>query len=260
MVAKRKNVGGRPRQGEQVKRAPLNLRTDPRLRERIEDAADSHGWSLTQEVETRLISSFTLEQECGGPHIRSFTTMLAAAMFRIETRTGKRWNEDRTTFAAVRSAIDLLLKGERPRLPAPEDGPLEQASSALTIARDKWKAARSALNEYREANGIRLVAGVEFPLIAPRHGMFGNAIGPSFMDARANWTNEQRQTEAELVAAEAEANAEHTKAMDAMHEAFEPIQDRYVVAEREGRAEADHWLGILGPKPVRKAETAERDC
>lgn len=49
-----KGRGGRPRHGPAVKKAPLNLRTDPDLRARIERLAERDGLSLTQEAE-RLI-------------------------------------------------------------------------------------------------------------------------------------------------------------------------------------------------------------
>ena len=50
----RKGIGGRPRHGQSVKNAPLNLRTDPDLRAQIETLAQRDGLSLTQEAE-RLI-------------------------------------------------------------------------------------------------------------------------------------------------------------------------------------------------------------
>ena len=50
----RKGIGGRPRHGQSVKKAPLNLRTDVDLRSRIEALAERDGLSLTQEAE-RLI-------------------------------------------------------------------------------------------------------------------------------------------------------------------------------------------------------------
>ncbi len=50
----RKGIGGRPRYGQEVKKAPLNLRTDPELRAQIERLAQRDGVSLTREVE-RLI-------------------------------------------------------------------------------------------------------------------------------------------------------------------------------------------------------------
>ena len=50
---------GRPRKGDTVKRAPLNMKTTPRLRDRMQRAADANGRALTQEVEARLDRSLT---------------------------------------------------------------------------------------------------------------------------------------------------------------------------------------------------------
>jgi hypothetical protein len=50
----RKGIGGRPRHSAEVKKAPLNLRTDPALRAEIERLAERDGLSMTQEAE-RLI-------------------------------------------------------------------------------------------------------------------------------------------------------------------------------------------------------------
>jgi predicted HicB family RNase H-like nuclease len=50
----RKGIGGRPRHGADVKKAPLNMRTDAALRAKIEMLAQRDGISLTQEVERLL--------------------------------------------------------------------------------------------------------------------------------------------------------------------------------------------------------------
>lgn len=57
----RKGIGGRPRHGENVKAAYLNMRTDPELRALIETSAAQHGLSLTAEVERRVRLSFAEE-------------------------------------------------------------------------------------------------------------------------------------------------------------------------------------------------------
>lgn len=50
----RKGIGGRPRHGEVVKAAYLNMRTDPELRCRVQASAQARGLSIAQEVE-RLV-------------------------------------------------------------------------------------------------------------------------------------------------------------------------------------------------------------
>lgn len=57
-----KNQGRPPEHGPgQTKRAPLNMRTSPDLRAKIEAAAENNGLSLSQEVERRLLASFDYE-------------------------------------------------------------------------------------------------------------------------------------------------------------------------------------------------------
>ena len=112
------NKGGRPRQGATAKLAPLNMRTDPELREKIEEAADRTGRSLTQEVERRLRTSFILEDFMGGQHVHALVHMLGATINRIEMRTGKKWIEDEATWRAVQEAAKKLIAWDRPPTPA----------------------------------------------------------------------------------------------------------------------------------------------
>lgn len=55
--------GGRPRHGVHLKSAPVGIRTDPALRQMLEDAAAYNGVSLTCEVERRLKASFETTKE-----------------------------------------------------------------------------------------------------------------------------------------------------------------------------------------------------
>lgn len=54
---------GRPREGSDLKCAPLNVRTSPVLRRRIDEARAKSGRSLAQEVESRLHLTFDLEDD-----------------------------------------------------------------------------------------------------------------------------------------------------------------------------------------------------
>ena len=57
----RKGIGGRPRHGAEVKKAPLNLRTDPDLRAAIDASAAAHGLTTTREVERLVRLALTIE-------------------------------------------------------------------------------------------------------------------------------------------------------------------------------------------------------
>ena len=56
---KRSGAVGRPRQFPSLKSAPLGIRTTPELREALEIAAANNRRTLTQEVEHRLLRSFS---------------------------------------------------------------------------------------------------------------------------------------------------------------------------------------------------------
>ncbi|WP_419816137.1 hypothetical protein [Glacieibacterium sp.] len=111
-----KNRGGRPRQGPEVKRAPLNMRTSPAMRTQLEEAADARGWSLTQEVEARLQRTFDEDSYRGGSHNGAFFHLAVASARSIEERNGGRWDEDIETFWAVKAAVNSLLEVNRPLL------------------------------------------------------------------------------------------------------------------------------------------------
>lgn len=60
-MSDRKGIGGRPRHGEQVKRAPLNLTTTPELRARVLASAQAHGLTMTREVERLVVLALDIE-------------------------------------------------------------------------------------------------------------------------------------------------------------------------------------------------------
>lgn len=53
-MSERKGRGGRPREGVHVKKSPMNMRTDPELREAVRSYAVARGLSMTQAAE-RLV-------------------------------------------------------------------------------------------------------------------------------------------------------------------------------------------------------------
>lgn len=50
----RKGIGGRPRERDEVKRAPISIRTVPELRVEIVQRSAQNGLSFTQQVERLL--------------------------------------------------------------------------------------------------------------------------------------------------------------------------------------------------------------
>lgn len=151
MVEEPKPRGRPPKDPGKVKQAPLNMRTDPRLRAMIEEAADANQWSLTQEVETRLRTSFILQDVLGGQHIFSFAHMLCLTIQMIEQETGKRWIDDFLTFERVRAAAERLLKWKQPKADANRKD-MAALTKAQDVAIETDKAASAAVqavSDYR---------------------------------------------------------------------------------------------------------------
>lgn len=105
---------GRPSKGADAKRAPLNLRTSPGLRTKIEEAASLSGRPLTQEVEHRLELSFAQDEALGGAQTAAFVRMVGGALARIEWHAGHKWFEHETSWRAASDAIVDLLTSMRP--------------------------------------------------------------------------------------------------------------------------------------------------
>ena len=101
---------GRPSKGDKAKRAPLNMKTTPQLRDRMQRAADANGRALTQEVEARLDRSLDRDDQFGGQHVATFVDLLGMTIRVIEGRHGARWIDDPGTYDAVEAASLRLLR------------------------------------------------------------------------------------------------------------------------------------------------------
>ena len=101
----------------------LRIRIEPELLARLEKSRKTQGRTLTGEIVHRIEQSFRKSEDAdlaaetfraafGGPTgdlLRSFAT----AIWLLEKRTGKKWNEDRDTAVQVRSATEGVLEGLR---------------------------------------------------------------------------------------------------------------------------------------------------
>jgi predicted DNA-binding protein len=99
----------------------LRIRIEPELLARLEKSRKMQGRTLTGEMVHRIEQSFrksddidlaaeTLRAAFGGPTgdlLRAF----AAAIWLLEKRTGKKWNEDRDTAGQLGSAIGAVVQG-----------------------------------------------------------------------------------------------------------------------------------------------------
>jgi hypothetical protein len=117
MMAKR----GRPPRGEFAeKRSNFNTRITDQLRQRLDQAAKENDRSLSQEIEMRLVRSFSGEDD---PRISSFGKqpstyaifrLAAEAVKDVEAWTGGYWLNDRFTFELAVAAISAVLTSFTP--------------------------------------------------------------------------------------------------------------------------------------------------
>jgi hypothetical protein len=116
---------GRPSQVPgQIKRVPLNMRTTPGTRARLEAAAEKSGRSLVQEVEFRLEQSFASDDVFGGDEYRSIFQIFGAVAKIIEGRTGKDFSDFETS-VAIRQAWQELSYEAAPQAPKAFKGLVE---------------------------------------------------------------------------------------------------------------------------------------
>jgi len=121
-MAEKLKPGRPPETPGQRKRVPLNMRTTPQTRERLELSANESGRSLVQEVEFRLEWSFLTEDArrdreetaYGGAQQRALFRAFAAVASIIEERTGNSWIKDEWTAVAVNRAWRELIQEFRP--------------------------------------------------------------------------------------------------------------------------------------------------
>jgi hypothetical protein len=245
----RKHAGGRPPEGAETKLAPLNMRTTPELRARIEEAAAQSGRSLTQEVERRLLTTFLFDEVRGGPHIGAFVNMLASTIQMIENRTGTKWTEDTLAFEAVRAASARLLRWTRPRDPG--DLLLSEANRRWHNATGARQEAADALDEFRRSLGMESRHGIAMDAPKPRQsgGLFASGV-PQWRDAREGWTDEQRAEEGRLVEALQQAQQEAETASAEATDLFSPRLEIRREGEEMGESLAETLFQRIGPKPA----------
>ena len=239
---------GRPRKGDQAKRAPLNMKTTPRLRDRMQRAADANGRALTQEVEARLDRSLDRDDQFGGQHVATFVDLLGMTIRVIEQRHGARWIDEPGTYDAVEAAALRLLGWNRPREPDMHYVKMAEVHRAWNAAHAAYDEATKALDDYRGALGMKSTRGIEalsWPPVAT--GLFAGAARAA-ADPRAGWTDAQRQEEARLEEARRQANEAVMAAGRATSAAWAAIAARRGEAKAVGDAIAEEMFATHGPR------------
>ena len=239
---------GRPRKGDTAKRAPLNMKTTPRLRDRMQRAADANGRALTQEVEARLDRSLDRDDLFGGQHVATFVDLLGMTIRVIEGRHGTRWIDEPGTYDAVEAAALRLLGWNRPREPDIFHVKMAEVHRAWNAAHAAYEEATKALDAYRGGLGVTSTGGIEPPAWPPAPtGPFAGAARAA-ADPRAGWTDAQRQEEARLEEAWRQANAAVMAAGHATSAAWAKIAARRGDAKAVGEAIAEEMFAMHGPR------------
>lgn len=151
-MSETKNKGGRPRIGEEVRRAPLNMKVSPTLRRLIEEGSRESGLSMSQEAERRLIESFAEEERLGGRTTANLARTLASMIELFEQAQGAKWYEDEACRVAIKIGLPIMLdRCCKARLPDVVDEMLNSKAVTMVFdATDKLDAKR--LDNYRPAD------------------------------------------------------------------------------------------------------------
>ena len=119
MPATTKRKRGRPRKPDSEKRRNnVTIRMKDDLKRRLEEAADSQGRSLSEEIEFSLERRFLEEAAYGGKELNGLLMLMVGAAEIIQARTEKSWSSDWETSIAVRAAWKKLAAATGPRPPA----------------------------------------------------------------------------------------------------------------------------------------------
>jgi hypothetical protein len=103
-----------------TKRAPLSLRTTPKLKGQLQNRSDETGRSLTQEAEFCIEAWLALEQVFGGQQMAALLRLMAAAATLVEAQIGRgSMMTDYWTYSAVEQAWRGIIGSHRP-IPSPE--------------------------------------------------------------------------------------------------------------------------------------------
>lgn len=140
-----KNVGGRPSERDEPKRAAIAVRTTPTIKARLSDAAEARGRSITQEVEARIEQSFDLEDSLGGPQTMALMIELARQIAKAEVATGKAWHRDTKTHRAGLKLVETALKASRPRPEKYDEG--QRLAQELSKASKRFVQTTSLLQD-----------------------------------------------------------------------------------------------------------------
>ncbi len=94
---------------ERKKRWIITIRTAAQTRQRLQDAAELMGRSMTQEIESRLEASFVKDDFVGGPTNTALLHLIGVGIKTQEAVSGCPWDSDERTRSAAKEAIISVI-------------------------------------------------------------------------------------------------------------------------------------------------------
>lgn len=112
---------GRPRKPEgEVKRHNVTVVMTAPMRDKIRDAAEANGRSVSSEIDFRLGLSLALESDSGSISTRRLLDFARLAAVSVENNFNTDWTEDTEAASALIGALEVFIRAASPELPEVE--------------------------------------------------------------------------------------------------------------------------------------------
>ena len=166
------------------------------IKRRLQEAANSQGVSLSEEIENRVERTFLGEEAYGGKELNGLLLLMVGATKIIQERNGKSASDDWKTGLAILHAWKRQIRGWLPRPPDEWIAEVEWRSSAMSYAperpkepirggllaprapEEEWEAYRKRLQKYQRDLDTFLIEYDEHQASFRKiQDEFNNAIG-----------------------------------------------------------------------------------
>lgn len=162
--------GPKPRPEATKKAGQMTLRLSQALRDRLQQAADSNGVTLSTEISNRLEETLdagtATTKEFGGLQTYAVCRLIADALGGVRMQTGHSWLEDRFSYDHAITAINEIVEYFKPNGPnkVPDDLPILQQFEGRERTREKKAWATIEVGKWAAQTAIvRFQAAIEDP-------------------------------------------------------------------------------------------------
>lgn len=138
--------------------AVITLRVTEAMRDRIKEAAETHGRSVSQELETRINNSFLADKSLGGTRQAELLRDVQLVLDGASTALGQPWYSEHVGWRLVSDAVNFLLSAQEPAAPADLETAITKAGKKEL---ERWRretelVEEQALDRARELEQLRL--------------------------------------------------------------------------------------------------------